>query len=231
MSLRVKTGETATASLIVDVLYQCSACGKENLTTQTIKGTAHTGTIMGINLDGNLYPNAQNELKKNLSTILDQNNSQRFRQVGFNCQCRNCGHAEPWAKMNYDHLEKPNTFSLSVLIISGIMSMVGLSAGPFNFMHYLFFSLLALSAAACIGISVYKSKHNEKMEQMIAALPAKSLPTILPHSQERHKMFHMSVGARPTETVSYDTWVCKECNTTNSMQYAQCKKCGKFKSS
>ena len=28
--------------------------------------------------------------------------------------------------------------------------------------------------------------------------------------------------------VAYDKWACRECGTQNSMQYSQCKKCGKY---
>ena len=229
--MRVKTGEVATARLIVDIWYRCSSCGKDNLVTETIKGSAHTGTFMGVNLDQNLAGHAQDALKANLTTVLDQNNSQRFRTAGFTCHCKNCGHAEPWARMNYDRLEKPNAVSVSILIVSIIMSLVGLSSGPFNFMHYFFFGLLALSAAACLGISAYKNKNSEKMEQLIASLPRESLPVILPRSKERHDSFSRGSGNHTAAEVTYDKWVCKECGTQNSMQYAQCKKCGKFKSS
>lgn len=227
--MRVKTGETVTARLIVDVQYRCSSCGKDNLVTETIKGSAHTGTIMGINLDQNLAGHAGDNLRANLATVLNQSDPHRFRTAGFTCKCKNCGHAEPWARMNYDKLEKPNTISISILIVSIIMSLVGLGIGEFNFMHF-FFAILALSASACIGISTYKNKNSEEMEQLIAMLPQESLPTILPHSKERHDVFSRASASHTPVEVTYDKWVCKECGTQNSMQYAQCKKCGKFKS-
>lgn len=183
--MRVKTGETVTAQLAVDIQYRCSSCGKDNLATDTIKASAHTGSVMGINLDQNLTGHAVDNLKANLTTVLDQNNPQRFRTAGFTCRCKFCGHAEPWARMNYDKLEKPNAISISILIVSIIMLFVGLIGGRFNFVHLFFFILLVLSAAACIGIAKYKNKNNEKMEQLIATLPQESLPIILPHFKRR----------------------------------------------
>jgi len=63
----------------------------------------------------------------------------------------------------------------------------------------------------------------EKMETAIAALPPESLPTILPHIQERQTLFREA-----TEPV-YDVWTCKNCGTDNKSHTAQCKKCGKFR--
>lgn len=31
------------------------------------------------------------------------------------------------------------------------------------------------------------------------------------------------------ETLASNTWVCNKCNTENSMNYGQCKKCGKYR--
>lgn len=33
-----------------------------------------------------------------------------------------------------------------------------------------------------------------------------------------------------TNQTGHDTWICAHCNTANSTNYGQCKKCGKFRS-
>lgn len=229
--MRVKTGETATTRLKVDVFYRCSVCGEDNLVTETITGSAHTGTIMGINLDQNLSAHAAENLQENLSTILDQDNPQRFRVANFTCKCRNCRHAEPWANMNCDDLQPLYTISRCVLSVSIFMLLTGLISASFNAVHCVFLALLCLSIAGCRGVQRHKTKRLEKMEQEIAELPLESLPTILPHSKERHSIFNRNLKVTSSGEVTYNKWVCRECGTENSVQYAQCKKCGKYKSS
>ena len=41
--MRIKTGETATETLTVDIQYRCSFCGKDNLIADALVGKAHTG--------------------------------------------------------------------------------------------------------------------------------------------------------------------------------------------
>ena len=79
------------------------------------------------------------------------------------------------------------------------------------------------SLCVMLAIIAYKKYHTEKMETAIAALPPESLPTILPHIQERQTLFREA-----TEPV-YDVWTCKNCGTDNKSHTAQCKKCGKFR--
>ena len=229
--MRVKTGEIATVELNIDVQFRCSSCGTDNVEIETIRGSAQTPTIIGINTDRNFVSRAQDALKANLDAVLDQNNPKRFRAAGFTCKCRNCGHTEPWARMTYDHLEKPKTICLSILIVSAIMSITALSTGDFGPVHCFFYVLLALSAAACIGISAYKNSNNEKMEKLIAALPKESLPTILPHSKERHDALKPVPKNNTPKEVTYATWICKECGAQNTTQSSQCRKCGKYKTS
>lgn len=230
--MRVKTGETAVASMMIDIRYRCSSCGEENLAIGTLSGTAHTGTLMGVNLDRNIHDKAQRDVMDKFAGLVGQIDSHRYRTAGLTCKCKKCGHKEPWARMNYTHLDKPYAVSLALLIMSVFMSLVGLAEQPFNVMHFIFFSILVLSAIACFGIGFYKSKNNEKMEQLIDALPPESLPTIFPYTKQMHDMFNNRTNTSPQKTqVTYDKWVCKECGMHNSLQYAQCKKCGKYKSS
>lgn len=130
--MRVKIGETATASLTVDVRYRCSVCGVDNLTMQTIKALAHTSTVFGINLNSSLHQTAKNNLIKTLTSILDVNNPQRFRQAGFKCRCTNCGHIEPWAKMNYERLENLKVLSVVLMVLSGMLLLARLNVRHFD---------------------------------------------------------------------------------------------------
>ena len=201
--MRVKTGETATASMPIDIQYRCSSCGEENFITGTISGSAHTGTLMGINLDRNIYEKAQREVLDKFAGLAAQIDPHRYRSAELTCKCKKCGYKEPWARMNYSHLDKPYAFSLALFIFSAIMSLVGLSQQPFNAMHYIFFSLLVLSAAAGFGIGFYKFKNNEKMEQLIDALPPESLPTVFPHTNQMNNMCNNRNVIPPPKNASY----------------------------
>jgi len=227
--VRVKIGETATTQVVVDLQYRCSSCGKDNLITETISGSAYTATFMGINSDKNLVKHSEENLVENIAVVMDQNDPQRFRAAEFTCTCKNCGYAEPWARMKYDKLEKPKTISVSILVLSAIMFLMSLKSINYA-MSLFFFAIVALSATACVCINRYKDKRMEKIEQLIAQLPKESLPTILPHSKDRHEEFVKAQRNQSGAEVQYDTWVCKECGTQNSMKYGQCKKCGKYMS-
>jgi hypothetical protein len=243
----IKVGETITACLKVDIQYYCSSCGKENLNTGTIKETAHTSTIMGFNLDNNLRGTAHKALSNKIDAVLDQENPHRFKIAGISCSCRNCGYTEPWAKMNYEHLQKPKTILSSILMLSAFFSLFGLKDQPISAAFFVFLAIAVLSATALIGINTYISKNNEKQEKLIAALPQQSIPIFLTHSEARHTAFYKKLSSGissqqpvpnqsvPTHPLSagesqYDTWICKECRTQNSLKYSQCKTCGKFRS-
>jgi len=196
--MRIKIGETATASLAVDILYRCSACGKDNLAIGRIKGSSYTPTVMGVNVDYDVSGSAEKTLWENYATVLDPNNPHRFRKAGFVCRCKNCGYAEPWARMNYDHLETPKKVGVITAVLSGIMLMAGLTAAPFGFMHFIFLAFFAMSIATCCGIRIYKRKNNENMEYLIAALPQESLPDIHTHTKERYDAFNQGITSHPT---------------------------------
>lgn len=229
--MRVKTGETATSALNVDIQYRCSSCGNENLAIETIEGTAYTATILGVNLDRNIAGQAREDLERKLNTVLDQKNPQRFRAVKFACTCKQCGYAEPWARMNYSNLDRLNVVSLCILGFSCVVAMAGAYESAINLARVIMMLIAVASLAACIGINIYKNKNNQKMEELIAKLPQESLPRISIYSEELHNTFGKSTTQGASAEATYDKWVCSECGTQNSTKYGQCKKCGKYKSS
>lgn len=56
---------------------------------------------------------------------------------------------------------------------------------------------------------------------MVAALPDLSL---------HNKIDELSIASKNAAPASVDTWECEDCGASNSLNYGQCKKCGKFKS-
>lgn len=221
---RKKVGEIATASLTVDIRYRCSSCGEENITKDTLKETVQTATIGGINIKNDVAGEARRSVRDKLAGLLGQIDPHRFRDAELSCKCINCGHKEPWARMNYDHLKKLNDISKITIILSIFLLMVPWRTAT---AIYVLLTLFILGAASWVGIILYKSKNTEKMEQLIDTLPAESLPTVLP----RINPFNYGSAIHRAEKTTYDTWVCRECGTHNSLQYAQCKKCGKYKGS
>jgi len=188
--MRIKTGETATVSVKVDVNYRCSSCGADNQSLETIEGTATTGTILGFNLDRNLSQHAKQNLLQNLIAISNPDDPDRFKKARLTCKCRSCGHTEPWAKLSHPRLDKIYRTVLVFLFTSAIMFVCFLftlkyrdrNVGNFLSDNFVFLGLIAVCAAVCVGIRLYISKHDKKMEEEIAALPEKSIPTIRPHN-------------------------------------------------
>lgn len=199
--MRIKTGETATAEVSVDLLYTCSRCKSQNLSTGIIRSKVHTPTIMGVNLGGDMRIAAQEELHATINEVLDPKKPHRFRSAQFNCRCNQCGHKEPWARMNYDHLDILKTSSIWVLIISAICIFAGLpgSSSGFNIFYIMLTVALILSISTLVGLLLYIEKNNDTQEHLISALPQESLPIILPYSMERHRAFQNIATSRWNE--------------------------------
>jgi len=237
--MRVKIGETAIASIPVDISYRCSSCRKDNLETQTLTGEAYTGSILGVNLERNLRGKAQNNLQDKLEALLSTDNIQNYSKTAFTCRCRHCGHAEPWAKMNYARLDKIRNFFLLPMLLTGVFALAMLSdlGEPSVLPLQITLGVLFLiTAGIYFGINIYKKNHTKKMEVLMYTLPQESWPKILPYSKERHDLFRKAMAAAPihphaTTSVVYNTWICNSCGTSNSTQTSQCKKCGRYKSS
>ena len=188
--MKIEIGKTVTATLPVDIVYQCSACGKENLDIQTINGSAYTPSIIGINLDRNVSENAKTSLHENIDSLLNQENIHRFQEAKFSCKCRFCGHEEPWTRMHYDELEGVNKGSFNILWFSGLAMVLSMGCAPIFPISLVVF---LISTAICVGIKIHKIKNNKQMEQLILELPKESLPTILPYSAERHDIFKQKI--------------------------------------
>lgn len=176
--MKIKIGETAHATLVVDIAYRCSSCGKDNKVTTNMTEQAYTSTVMGFNIDRDVSGTAKDALYEKFSASLDESNPHRFRTAGLSCICGYCMHKEPWAKMKYDHLENPQKISILVFIISIIVASIGLGKQSFNLVHGIAAVLAVLSASVLWGIDRYIAKNNEKQEKLIASLPIESLPTI-----------------------------------------------------
>ena len=174
---------------------------------------------------------AKRTLNRTLFSLLEGTNPRRFRKAALLCKCKHCGKAEPWAMMNYEHLEIYRAIGYSISAVSGTFLLAIHSSDGSSLAKLLFCFLFGLSTVSCIGIRIYKSLNNRTLEQQIALLPPESLPTVLPYDYERHSLINKSPTTAPTEKITYDIWFCKECGVMNSTKYAQCKKCGKYKSS
>ncbi len=216
--MRVKIGETATATLNVNVAYRCSSCGHNNIAEQAITGTAQTSTIAGINLSNNLTTKAREDLYEKLAIALDKNSISRFRILKFNCKCRHCGYQEPWARMHQPVLDTIRGILWGVLILASLLLFASFSDG--GSIGAFVFVVGCIAGILCVRHFI--AKHNDEMEFLIATLPPESLPTILPLTKDR-------TPSSPASTPSYGAWMCQHCGIQNSTQYSQCKKCGTFR--
>ena len=225
---KVKTGETVTVSLSVDLKYRCSSCGKDNVVPESLSSSAHTGTLMGVNLSRNLHEQATEALNAKLKCILNQNDPHRFRNANFTCKCKYCGHREPWASIDSERFNKISLACLCVLICS-VFLLPFVSLNPFDGMSLLFLLPTVFGVAGLVGTIIYKSKNCVRMAKLIAKLPPESLPTLLPHEPAIKRALRDDTMPRSAEQIEYDTWECNHCGTTNTLKYAQCKKCGQYK--
>ena len=176
--MRVKVGEKVTASVDIHVQYRCSKCGHDNSSTATIRASAYTRTIFGINLDPYVSDNAQRALKSTLETLTDQKYPERFRTADLFCKCSNCKHREPWTRMRNTLFDKCRSVCVFFAILSGIVLLLLLKVMTLDVMSLTLIALFAVSIAGVIGIPIWKERHAEKMEKLIADLPQESLPTI-----------------------------------------------------
>lgn len=231
--MSVKIGETATASVTVDVQFRCSNCGKDNLALQTVSGKAETSTVFGVNLKGDLAGSAREDLVENLEIIMNPNDPLRYRLAQFDCKCQRCGHAEPWARMHCKRLDLFTKLGIGLLFLLFIPFIATLSLRPVSAFHIIVWAVMGLTIAFCIGSRLYKTQHIETMDMLSRGLDREFQPTVSLYSRERHLEYHdqqrAATGATDTAPqIDYGTWTCK-CGAQNSLQYAQCKKCGSMK--
>lgn len=183
--MKVKVGESATVTLMVDIKFRCSSCGKDNKVTIPMQGYAYTSTVMGFNIDRDLSGTATEELNDKFAAVLDESNPHRFRKAGISCICGYCCHKEPWARMTYERLAIPSVISAFIAFPSLIILFFALGQLTFNTIHQIAAILLILSSTTLWAINRYITKNDEELEKQIAELPVESLPTfsISPHKR------------------------------------------------
>lgn len=228
--MKVKTGETATASISVDLKYRCSSCGKENVVAASLSGSAYTATVMGVNLTRNLQEKATEALSAKLKRILNENDPHRFREANFVCSCKYCKHQEPWAKMDSKRFNNIATVFTGILMCSAFILLI-VGVRPFSSMSFLSLLLTILSCVGLTATKIYEAKNCDRMEKLIAKLPPESLPSLLPHETALTRSLQEDTAPHASEPIGYGVWECKHCGTTNKLQFAQCKKCGQYKGS
>lgn len=192
--MRVKLGDTLVSRLTIDVQYRCSSCYVNNRIEQTVTGQAEMDRKSGISTTRDLVAHARADLAANLAAISDPKNPDRYRKAAFTCRCKNCGYMEPWARMNYERLKKPAELSLYIFIGCSVVLLFPISVFLFDShvslsdtalqLVVLIVAMFIMSLGVYIGIRVYKKKNSEKMEKLIAKLPERSLPHILPHETQ-----------------------------------------------
>lgn len=178
--MRIKTGETRTVRMPVNIKYRCSSCGEANLFPDEVVVSDFTPAIMGITLgsESSLNQAAREALKEKIVELSDKNNLRRYTNPAFDCECEFCGHREPWANMTYPHLLIPTTISAFVFVISFFLLLISRMA--------LFFLIVcALSASVLVGIFIYRAINNKRVMKLIPTLPPESIPILrLPYQDE-----------------------------------------------
>ena len=167
------TVTTSKASLKAEVSYVCSACGAENTQQVTIEAPANSSGM------------AEARMQKILSELVCDDLSKRYVHANLKCRCSKCRHSEPWAALDF--------YKLEILIRASalIFGLLFLAQGLEPIMEYIvypnWYSLSSVIIATLIkalpllipvGIFAFKKHRAKSSAKKIAALPAKSLPTI-----------------------------------------------------
>ena len=167
------TVTTSKASLKAEVSYVCSACGAENTQQVTIEAPANSSA------------KAEARMQKILSELVCDDLSKRYVHANLKCRCSKCRHSEPWAALDF--------YKLEILIRASalIFGLLFLAQGLEPIMEYIvypnWYSLSSVIIATLIkalpllipvGIFAFKKSRAKSSARKIAALPAKSLPTI-----------------------------------------------------
>ena len=151
-----------------------------------------------------------------------------------------------------ERLEKWGSILFGLLILVGIISTITqtievadinedlafsacitslITWGLYAFIEYCAYHALALlvSALASItqntiitaNVALYEASKNEPK-----AAPVQSAPKFSAASFSTDSFTPIPKGPAPTA----NTWVCKNCGTSNKKEYGQCKKCGQYRS-
>ena len=155
---------TSKASLKAEVSYVCSACGAENTQQVTIEAPANSSGM------------AEARMQNILSELVCDDLSKRYVHANLKCRCSKCRHSEPWAALNFYKLEiliRASALICGLLFLSQVMD-------PINYWHsgIIMTLIKALPLLIPVGIFAFKKHRAKSSARKIAALPAKSLPTI-----------------------------------------------------
>jgi len=122
-------------------------------------------------------------------------------------------------------------FLIGLLII-----VAGIIAAYITSLFLTAFGDLVESAASTVEINdAILKKLNETPTVAPVAVQSPAAPSTPAAPATNYANFPASNGqgstAAPTTLPGADTWVCKHCGTSNSKNYAMCKKCGKYRNS
>ena len=167
------TVTTSKASLKAEVSYVCSACGAENTQQVTIEAPANSSGM------------AEARMQKILSELVCDDLSKRYVHANLKCRCSKCRHSEPWAALNFYKLDAW-IFASAIIcggmfLTRGLDSIMDFIAHPnLHFLSSVIIGTLidALPLLIPVGIFAFKKHRAKSSARKIAALPAKSLPTI-----------------------------------------------------
>ena len=167
------TVTTSKASLKAEVSYVCSACGAENTQQVTIEAPANSSGM------------AEARMQKILSELVCDDLSKRYVHANLKCRCSKCRHSEPWAALNFYKLEiliRASALICGLLFLTqGLEPIMEYIIHPnIHFLSYAIIVTLirALPLLIPVGIFAFKKHRAKSSARKIAALPAKSLPTI-----------------------------------------------------
>ena len=220
----VKTRITVTARLSVKGQYICSHCGQDNefLHVMEEKRTVVIGSWALKRVEAELRGKAEYALDERFRKLRDKKYSTPFAEERFNCYCKNCCHREIWAQNLNPLFNVVSGICKWLTILVGLFTLFLAKNSPEDAVGPIIMAVLL--GAGWLGIFLWMKYQITLKTSQIAKLPPESVPSLtLPVTPE-------SVAAQKTTASRVAaSWVCQHCNTENSANYMQCKKCGKLK--
>lgn len=161
------TTAKTTVSIPLYIHYKCSKCGEINNSVHIVNETRESSQ-MGVAVFNSTREELLNRsseyttaaMGRRLTKIFAERENGKFEAAEFNCECKKCGHKEPWSKMRYT-------------LIDCIMGTLL----PFSLLLSLFSIYIGIwYVVALIAWFLYKRLHTNRMNSLIQQLPKSALP-------------------------------------------------------
>lgn len=122
--------------------------------------------------------------------------------------------------------------SILFFIIGGIVYISGFSLNAeyvtqqqIQYMYYIIGTIFVIAGGIILSIKIASDNISESLERL-----SRTQTTSTSYSSTSTSSYNYDSNMNDNSRYSSsDTWVCKKCGTTNSLQSTSCKDCGTYK--